>query len=72
MRCYRPAVLPTHPGAARTASHFGDARIKTPKHLDSAGLIDEVETSWIPKADGRRLAARLGVEAERPLSSRRP
>jgi uncharacterized protein len=29
------------------------------KHIDTAGLIDEVETAWIPMADGRRLAARL-------------
>lgn len=28
-------------------------------HIDTAGLIDEVETAWIPLADGRRLAARL-------------
>jgi uncharacterized protein len=28
-------------------------------HIDTTGLIDEVETAWIPLADGRRLAARL-------------
>ena len=30
-----------------------------PVHIDTARLIDEVETAWIPLADGRRLAARL-------------
>lgn len=28
-------------------------------HVDVRGLIDEVETTWIPLRDGRRLAARL-------------
>ena len=29
------------------------------KHLDTSDLVEEVETAWIPMADGRRLAARL-------------
>ncbi|MCB1000346.1 MAG: CocE/NonD family hydrolase [Acidimicrobiales bacterium] len=29
------------------------------EHLDVGHLIDEVETAWIPMADGRQLAARL-------------
>jgi putative CocE/NonD family hydrolase len=35
--------------------------------LDTADLVDEVETAWIPLSDGRRLAARLFL----PRSARR-
>lgn len=32
--------------------------------LDTAGLVTETETAWIPMADGRRLAARLFLPSE--------
>lgn len=34
--------------------------------IDTDGLVEEIETAWIPMADGRRLAARLFVPVGAP------